>query len=322
MTYNSVVSQVFAEFEREGFEYKYKYYPDLTVHQIFKNGIELIRVEVTEKSHKIVTEYRKLSPDICHQGDIIFKRLIREKNSYEWAIAEIKKLQTSAAIEKEGGFVISQCEYILPLTSKSFRSWLAHWIKTHELPAWDTPTGFIKLVQEYYEPFEGALVAEIRAETWAFRPSSQKNSGVRGAICPVKVEQCLAIRFEADVLPEDERKIRLETVCIYEPALACFEEATEAIKQKWPELAEPLTESKPTLNSTQEESKPWEQIPDRQWDRYALELWWKGYNCKEIADEITGIVGKTVRNRLTELRNNYKDVIVPRAKQLKKQGIK
>lgn len=69
------------------------------------------------------------------------------------------------------------------------------------------------------------------------------------------------------------------------------------------------------------DEKPWGQIPDYRWDRAALELWHEGYTCDEIAGKIDkDVIGKTVRNRLTQLRGLYKTGIVPKDKQRKKSG--
>jgi hypothetical protein len=61
--------------------------------------------------------------------------------------------------------------------------------------------------------------------------------------------------------------------------------------------------------------KPWEQIPDHNWDRKALELWCTGYTHREIGDKV-GVTGKTVQNRMIDLRKFYGTEIVPYKKQL------
>jgi hypothetical protein len=68
---------------------------------------------------------------------------------------------------------------------------------------------------------------------------------------------------------------------------------------------------------------PWDMITDYRWDRMALKLWWERYDCNEIARKIDNhITGKTVRNRLTELRKHYGESIVPTKKKLSKIGNK
>jgi hypothetical protein len=64
--------------------------------------------------------------------------------------------------------------------------------------------------------------------------------------------------------------------------------------------------------------KPWEKIPDRKWNRFALEHWHKGYTVPEIADKIPDITEKTVRNRLSELRQSHGTDVVPTNEQRKK----
>jgi hypothetical protein len=87
----------------------------------------------------------------------------------------------------------------------------------------------------------------------------------------------------------------------------------------------PTVEDDPQQSTslTSTEVVPWEKIPDYRWDRAALELWWQGYECKEIADKIEEeVADKTVRNRLSQLRRSYGEDIVPTDRQRRKIGIK
>ncbi len=56
--------------------------------------------------------------------------------------------------------------------------------------------------------------------------------------------------------------------------------------------------------------QPWELIPDHLWDRRALKLWWEGLTCPEIGERLSQ-APKTIRNRLTLLRQAYGLEIVP-----------
>jgi hypothetical protein len=71
----------------------------------------------------------------------------------------------------------------------------------------------------------------------------------------------------------------------------------------------------PVPTEEAEGREPWEQIPDHNWDRKALELWCTGYTHREIGDKV-GVTGKTVQNRMTDLRKFYGTEIVPYKKQL------
>jgi len=69
------------------------------------------------------------------------------------------------------------------------------------------------------------------------------------------------------------------------------------------------------------EKNPWDLIPDKLWDRQALEMWIKGYSCPEIARHVPA-GSKRVTNRLSELRRMYETDIVPLDEQRKKYLIK
>lgn len=58
--------------------------------------------------------------------------------------------------------------------------------------------------------------------------------------------------------------------------------------------------------------KPWEQIPDHNWDRSALELFFKGLTYKEIGNRLNKSQG-TIMNRFNYLRKKYGEIIVPKA---------
>jgi len=79
------------------------------------------------------------------------------------------------------------------------------------------------------------------------------------------------------------------------------------------ELAPIVTEA-----STPEQS-PWDRVPDRSWDREALELWWQGCTVPGIAGRLH-LSPKTVRNKLSSLRKRYGESVVPTADQLRAMG--
>jgi hypothetical protein len=61
------------------------------------------------------------------------------------------------------------------------------------------------------------------------------------------------------------------------------------------------------------EDRPWEEVPDKGYDRKMLELWHAGFSAREIG----WMVGKdlseqTILNRASQLRKRYGDRIVPR----------
>lgn len=68
-------------------------------------------------------------------------------------------------------------------------------------------------------------------------------------------------------------------------------------------------------------AEPWTQVPDVGWDRQALKLWWAGYTVPQIAARLH-LNEKTVRNRLSTLRQIYPEEIVPTANQLRKMGLR
>lgn len=55
---------------------------------------------------------------------------------------------------------------------------------------------------------------------------------------------------------------------------------------------------------------PWDSIPDHNWDREAVKLWWEGFSGKEIALKV-GCNKERVHNRLCELRKIHDVNIVP-----------
>jgi DNA-directed RNA polymerase specialized sigma24 family protein len=52
-----------------------------------------------------------------------------------------------------------------------------------------------------------------------------------------------------------------------------------------------------------------------------LKLWWAGYTVPQIAARLH-LNEKTVRNRLSTLRQIYPEEIVPTANQLRKMGLR
>ena len=74
------------------------------------------------------------------------------------------------------------------------------------------------------------------------------------------------------------------------------------------------TKSKEMIREDQE---MWEMIPDTGWDRQMLKLWLNGFTAPEIGERIDR-AEKTIRNRLTALRREHGDEIVPYKQQWRK----
>lgn len=89
----------------------------------------------------------------------------------------------------------------------------------------------------------------------------------------------------------------------------------ELSSQGWVERDETI------LVEEEDNSKPWERIPDKSWDRQALEMWCGHRTCGEIGQQIDISEGR-VRNRLTELRNKYGMDVVPTDEQRRKSRIR
>ena len=70
--------------------------------------------------------------------------------------------------------------------------------------------------------------------------------------------------------------------------------------------------------SEHKELQPWEKIPDHAWDKQALKLWWEGFTCPEIGLQVN-VTGDRVRNRLSELRKEHGEEIVPTDEKRKRQ---
>jgi hypothetical protein len=69
------------------------------------------------------------------------------------------------------------------------------------------------------------------------------------------------------------------------------------------------------------QDQPWMSVPDVNWDRQALELWWQVYTIGEIATKL-GYRQKTVRNRFSNLRATYGPDTVPTLHRLRKLKVR
>ena len=58
-------------------------------------------------------------------------------------------------------------------------------------------------------------------------------------------------------------------------------------------------------------NQPWEKVPDKGYDRKMLELWHIGFSAREIGKKVDRSE-HTIRNRLSELRQDHGEKIVPR----------
>lgn len=66
-------------------------------------------------------------------------------------------------------------------------------------------------------------------------------------------------------------------------------------------------------------NKPWERIPNVGYDREMVRLWHYGYQAPEIGRQL-GKAGKTITNRLCELRRIHGTEIIPYRKSVRKLG--
>jgi len=57
-------------------------------------------------------------------------------------------------------------------------------------------------------------------------------------------------------------------------------------------------------------SQPWEIIPDHNWDREALFMWWADRSGRDIGTKVS-VAAKTVYNRMTQLRKLHGKGLVP-----------
>jgi hypothetical protein len=92
----------------------------------------------------------------------------------------------------------------------------------------------------------------------------------------------------------------------------------------------PNEDNEPEINPNQKtnsvhdlSNEPWNQIPEKSWDRIALEFWYKGYLAKEIATKVNNqtnsrIIGKSVTNKISALRQMYGEEIVPKNEERKR----
>jgi hypothetical protein len=114
-------------------------------------------------------------------------------------------------------------------------------------------------------------------------------------------------------------------------------ELLQAIAQRWDGVEEQLrkfpwmysaedssddgTAEQTVAENGEDDRPPWVEIPDHEWHREALKLWWEGNTVPEIANRLF-LAEKTVRNRLSELRKTHGEDIVPYAEQLRKMRLR
>lgn len=80
------------------------------------------------------------------------------------------------------------------------------------------------------------------------------------------------------------------------------------------------TKSADKVDVIQKGTPLWEQIPDKDWDRQAVQLLHKGYSDPDIGKRLS-ISSKRVTNRLSELRRLFPEQ-VPTRKELRQRKIK
>ena len=66
----------------------------------------------------------------------------------------------------------------------------------------------------------------------------------------------------------------------------------------------------PIRDESQEGETPWEKIPEHGYDRKMVEYWSARYTAEEIGRILDREPG-TIRNRLTQLRHEYGEEVVP-----------
>lgn len=67
-----------------------------------------------------------------------------------------------------------------------------------------------------------------------------------------------------------------------------------------------------------QEDTPWLRIPDHNWDREVLRLWHEGLTCPEIEGKTAVASAARIRNRLSELRKEFGEDLVPTDDERKK----
>jgi len=72
---------------------------------------------------------------------------------------------------------------------------------------------------------------------------------------------------------------------------------------------EPLDEIPSKLRTYDIADEPWKQIQDEE-QRDLIEFWWKNYEVKWMAEKFRYATG-TIRNKITEIRKEYGEEIVP-----------
>jgi len=137
------------------------------------------------------------------------------------------------------------------------------------------------------------------------------------------------------VIPINEDEAKIEVVCYQKASLEGGETAYAKSLEYHQELAQYLRASFKITDERQrdeveilqrtdvipqEEHGPWERIEDKMWDREAVQLWHAGYTCKQIMRKMGKAGEERIRNRLSELRKEHGDEVVPYNKQRRRRG--
>lgn len=112
---------------------------------------------------------------------------------------------------------------------------------------------------------------------------------------------------------------------------AVMREGAATASYKSPLVSHKATADKPTGNSNQttrteailervDSEKPWEMIPDNNWDRAAVRGLWEGKEDPEIAKSLS-VAPKSVTNRLSNLRRLYPSYVPTRAELRQKRRL-
>jgi hypothetical protein len=239
--------------------------------------------------------------ELCQQWDIIFSSLRQRIETHQWIIAEMKKIQTSTAVNKERSST-REPTYTL-VCSKSIDSVRA---LIKYLSPWSATNG------------ETLVCSEAPIRQMPFSPTGIPLSELgKYPMDPTQTKFVVSSSSASAVIEAYGISPKETAIKVFDGEDFNFNKCDRLgeVLEEFIKVLEGVTI--PKLGASKEEL-----IPDHRWDRRVVKLWNDGHDCKEIADKIGDIAEKTVRNRLTELRKLYGDEIVPTDKQLKKIGKK
>ena len=98
---------------------------------------------------------------------------------------------------------------------------------------------------------------------------------------------------------------------LYEKRKLHFQKSTHALVDS---LKNDGIFSKITMVDEEQEIKPWEKIPENNWDREAIKMWCEGNTNREIGYRVS-VEPRTVTNRISILRKQYPEAHIPTDKE-------